>query len=180
MKPSGRCARRALLAALATVAAAVATAGCGTVGAHHGGADHGGADHGGGGHGKVVAYLPIPYQVSHIVDTRSARTIKVTVRPGQRFSVKVATSDSPFLWRQVGPAPDGRVVKFVGDFNSGHCVKAAVGCRVPYFHVLQAKKAGSTMMAWVYRALACSPERKRMAQPDRSCVAAVIFDITVR
>jgi hypothetical protein len=175
MKPYGRCSRRAVLAALATVFAAGATAGCGTAAAHHGGADHGD-----GGHGQVVASLPIPYHVSHIVSTRSARTIKVTVRPGQRFSVKVATSDGPFMWRQVGPPPDGRVVKFVGDFTSGHCVKAAVGCRMPYFHVLQARKTGSTTMVWLYRALACSPERKRIAQPDFSCIAVVIFDITVR
>jgi hypothetical protein len=175
MKPSSRGTRGGVLAALATVLAAGAMAGCGSSGAHHGGGTGGT-----GGHGKVVGYLAIPYQPGYVASTRSARTVNVTVRPGQRFSVKVATSDGPFLWRQVGPAPDSRVVRIVGDFNAGHCVKNAVGCRVPYFHILQARTAGSTSMTWLYRALACSPERKKMAQPDRSCIAAVIFDITVR
>ncbi len=109
-----------------------------------------------------------------------ARTVKVMVRPGQRFSVKVATSDGPFWWRQVGPPPDGRVVSVVGDYNAGRCVKAAVGCRVPYFHILQARTAGSTTMTWMYREPSCLPVRKRMTEPGRSCIAAITFDITVR
>ncbi|MGI9005898.1 MAG: hypothetical protein ACR2FU_06835 [Streptosporangiaceae bacterium] len=160
-----------LAAALLT---AGATAGCGPSGANRTG------DHGVTGLGTVVAYLPIPYRVSSEADTGSARTIRVAVRPGQRFAVKVATSDGPFVWRQVGPAPDGRLVRFVGDVNAGHCAKAAVGCRVPYFHVLRARAAGATTMTWLYRELACSPVRKKMTQSTRSCVAAVTFDITVR
>jgi hypothetical protein len=180
MKPNARCPRAAVLAALATVLVAVAAAGCGTAGAHHGGTGNDAGNHWPGDHGKVVAYLPIPYQVSSDVDNGSAKTVNVTVRPGQRFSVKVATSDGPVLWRQVGPAPDGRVVSFVGDFNAGHCAKAAVGCRVPYFHILRARASGTTTMTWLYRDLACGLVRKKMTEPGRSCVAAVAFDITVR
>src|SRR5579863_6615061 len=108
MKPSSRWTRGTVLAALPAFVAAGVMAGCGAAGAHHGAANHGGANHGGanhggtGGHGKVVAFVPIPYRISSEVDTGVARTVKVMVRPGQRFSVKVATSDGPFWWRQVG------------------------------------------------------------------------------
>jgi hypothetical protein len=173
MKPSGRGARGAVLAALATVLVAGATAGCGTVPVPHASAAREVLRH-----GKVVAYLAIPYQVNSEADTGAARTVPVVVRPGHRFAVKVATSDGPFVWRQVGP-PDRRVVRVLGDFNLGHCAKKAVGCRVPYFHVLQAKSAGKTSMTWLYRELACSV-RKKTTQGTRSCVASVTFDITVR
>ena len=170
MRPTGW-GRLVLLPALIAALAGI-SAGCGT---HQGTRDHGIVHL-----GKVVAYLPIPYQVSSEADTGAARTIKVLVRPGQRFAVKVATSDGPFLWRQVGPAPDGRIVGVVGDVNAGKCPQTAVGCRVPYFHVLRARAAGTTTMTWLYRELACSPVRKKMTQSTRSCVAAVTFDITVR
>ncbi len=175
MNLSGHRSRGAVLAAVISVLVAGLAAGCGAPGPHRGAGNHGITEV-----GKVVAYLPIPYQVSSEVDTGSAKTIKVLVRPGQRFAVKVATSDGPFLWRQVGPAPDGRVVQVVGDVNAGRCPKAAVGCRVPYFHVLRARAAGTTTMTWLYRELACTPARKKMTQSTRSCVAAVTFNITVR
>ncbi|HEX9064040.1 MAG TPA: hypothetical protein VF843_02970 [Streptosporangiaceae bacterium] len=132
------------------------------------------------GHPKVVGYLPIPYRVSAGADIGAARVIHVVVRPGQRFAVKVATSDGPFAWRQIGRPPDRRVVRVLGDVNIGHCAAGAVGCRVPYFHVLAASRAGTTTMTWLYRELACSPQRKKMTQATRSCTATVTFDITVR
>lgn len=175
MKPSGRCARRAVVALLAGVLVAGAAAGCGYPGARHGSAGHGGENP-----GKVVASLSIPYQTGSGVDAGSARTVNVQLRVGQRFSIKVATSDGPFGWRQAGPAPATRIVQVVGDFNEGHCPKLAVGCRVPYFHIMRAAAVGATTMTWLYRDLACSPARKRMVQTTQSCFAAITFDITVR
>ena len=162
-----------LLPLIATLAAGAAA--CGSVGSGHGAANHGAAAH-----GEVVAYLRIPYQVTPGADTGAVRVVHVRVRPGERFAVKVATSDGPFLWGQAGPKPDRRVVRTIGNVNDGHCPAHEVGCRVPYFHVLQARAAGTTSMTWLYRQLTCSSLRKRMAQPTRSCVATVTFQITVR
>ena len=160
----------AMIAALAAGAA-----GCGSAGADHGAANHGAANH-----GKVVAYLRIPYQVTAGADTGAARIVHVLVRPGERFAVKVATSDGPFVWRRSGPVPDGRVVRTIGNVNDGHCAAHAVGCRVPYFHVLAARSAGTTSMTWLYRRLSCTTLRKLMTQSSRSCIATVTFAITVR
>lgn len=167
MNLPGHGARGAALAALAG-AAIVGAAGCGSAGLPAAA------------HGKVVAFLPIPYRVTSEADPGAARVIKVLVRPGQRFAVKVATSDGPFVWRQVGPPPDRRVVRTIGNVNDGQCPQGVVGCRVPYFHVLRAMAAGRTAMTWLYRELSCSPVRKKTTQPTRSCVATVTFDITVR
>jgi hypothetical protein len=131
-------------------------------------------------HGKVVARLPIPF--TSRVAAETADVIKVTVAVGQRFSVKVATSDGPFYWSQAGAAPDPRLVKVAGDFNDGQCAANLVGCRVPFFHTLLARGKGTTTMSWLYHNLACAAGRKASGRTGHSCVrtAAVRFEITVR
>ncbi len=100
-------------------------------------------------HGQVVAELPIP------LDAPATPAVKVAVSVGQRFSVKVDTSDGPYEWSEVGPSPDRHLVKLAGNFNDGHCDPKAVGCRVPYFHTLQAKASGTTTMTWHFRDFNC-------------------------
>ena len=159
-----------VLVAILAAASGAAAAGCGSPDASPATADH----------GRVVGYLRIPYQLTTEADTGAPRTVSVLVHPGERFAIKVATSDGPFVWRPVGPAPDGRVVRTIGNVNDGHCAAAAVGCRVPYFHVMRAKAAGHTSVTWLYRQLSCYALRKKMTQSTRSCVASITFDITVR
>src|ERR1022692_746413 len=131
-------------------------------------------------HGRVVAHLTIPFRPAAV--TGKTEVIRVAVRSGQRFSVKVDTSDGPFYWNQTGRRPDARVVRLAGDFNEGSCASGMVGCRVPYFHTLLARARGTTTMSWQYHDLRCQAVRKRMTQATRSCpsVTVVTFDITVR
>lgn len=103
-------------------------------------------------HGTVVADLPIPFAPPAASGNREV--IAVHVRAGERFSVKVATSDGPYWWAEQA-RPDPRLVKAAGDVNDGHCAPGLVGCQVPYFHVLVARHPGSTTMTWVYHAPDC-------------------------
>jgi hypothetical protein len=130
-------------------------------------------------HGRVVAHLTIPFRPGAVTGT--TEVIRVAVNRGQRFSVKVETSDGPFFWNQTG-RPDPRVVGLAGDFNQGSCAAGLAGCRVPFFHTLLARARGTTTMSWRYHDLHCQAVRKRMTQATRSCpsVTIVTFDITVR
>jgi hypothetical protein len=132
------------------------------------------------GHGRVVARLAIPFRPAAASGT--AEVIRVAVRPGQRFSVKVDTSDGPYFWRQTGTGPDARIVRLAGNVNDGSCPASQVGCRVPYFHTLLARAAGTTTMSWRYHDLHCDAVRKRMTQATRACpaITTVTFVITVR
>jgi hypothetical protein len=132
-------------------------------------------------HGRVVAHLAIPFRPG-AVTTGTTEVIRVAVNRGQRFSVKVETSDGPFFWNQTGRRPDPRVVRLAGDFNQGSCAAGMAGCHVPYFHTLLARARGTTTMSWRYHDLRCQAVRKRMTQATRSCpsVTIVTFDITVR
>ena len=131
-------------------------------------------------HGRVVAYLTIPFRPA--ATTGTAEVVRVAVSSGQRFSVKVDTSDGPFYWNQTGSRPDPRVVRLAGNFDEGSCAAGMTGCRVPYFHTLLARSRGTTTMSWKYHDLHCQAVRKRMTQATRSCpsVTVVTFDITVR
>ncbi|HUZ52621.1 MAG TPA: hypothetical protein VMU94_08825 [Streptosporangiaceae bacterium] len=131
-------------------------------------------------HGHVVAHLTIPFRPAAV--TGKTEVIKVAVSSGQRFSVKVDTSDGPFFWNQTGSRPDPRVVRLAGDVNDGGCASGMVGCRVPYFHTLLARARGTTTMSWKYHDLRCQAVRKRMTQATRECpsVTVVTFYITVR
>ena len=121
-------------------------------------------------HGLVVAELPIP------LASPAAPVVKVAVTVGQRFSVKVDTSDGPYEWSQVGQAPDQKLVKVAGNFNDGHCDPKAVGCRVPYFHTLQAKARGTTTMTWHFKDFNC--QDNLASNPD--CTHNTVkFEITV-
>jgi hypothetical protein len=121
-------------------------------------------------HGEVVAELPIP------LASPATPVIKVDVSVGQRFSVKVDTSDGPFEWSEVGPAPDRHLVKLAGNFDDGHCDPKVVGCRVPYFHTLQAKARGTTTMTWHFQDFGC--QDNLASHPD--CTHNTIeFEITV-
>ena len=131
-------------------------------------------------HGRVVAQLTIPFRPAAVTGT--TEVIRVAVNRGQRFSVKVDTSDGPFSWNQAGRWPDPRVVRLAGDFSQGSCASGMAGCRVPYFHTMLARARGMTTMSWRYHDLRCQAERKRMTQATRSCpsVTVVTLDITVR
>jgi hypothetical protein len=121
-------------------------------------------------HGLVVAELPIP------LASPATPVVKVAVTVGQRFSVKVDTSDGPFEWIELAPKPDRQLVKVAGDFDDGHCPREAVGCRVPYFHTLQAKARGTTTMTWRLRDFSC--QSSQSSNPD--CTHNTVkFEITV-
>ena len=130
-------------------------------------------------HGRVVATLAIPFRPAAMTGT--TEVIRVAVRSGQRFAVKVDTSDGPFFWSQTG-RPDPRVIRLAGNFDDGSCASGMAGCRVPYFHTLLARARGTATMSWKYHDLRCQSVRKRMTQATRSCpsVTVVTFDITVR
>jgi hypothetical protein len=131
-------------------------------------------------HGAVIGQLAIPFNPPDA--DGSADVITVTVAAGQRFSVKVDTSDGPFYWSQQGPAPDPQVMKFVGDFNQGSCPANVVGCRVPFFHTLLARGHGMATMTWKYHALDCPSKPPASSQAAGNCpkVTIVTFDVTVR
>lgn len=131
-------------------------------------------------HGRVVANLPI--SLSPLPVYLETETIDVNVAVGQRFSIKVNTSDGPVYWSQFGRSPNPRVIKVVGDFNDGHCAPNLVGCRVPYFHTLLARARGSTTMAWRYRDLGCAARARSQGKVVVPCerLRTVIFDIMVR
>jgi hypothetical protein len=121
-------------------------------------------------HGRVVAELPIP------LDSSLNPVVHIAVTLGQRFSVKVDTSDGPYEWSEIGRSPDRQLVKLAGDFNDGHCDPEAVGCRVPYFHTLQAKARGTTTMTWHFRDFSC--QNNAGSNPD--CTHNTVkFEITV-
>jgi hypothetical protein len=121
-------------------------------------------------HGLVVAELPIP------LSSPPTPVVKVAVKVGQRFSVKVDTSDGPYEWSEIGPKPDRHLVKVVGDFDDGHCQKRAVGCRVPYFHALKAKARGTTTMTWHLQDFNCQDNPASNADCTHNSVK---FEITV-
>ncbi len=125
-------------------------------------------------HGQVVGQLRIPFVPS--VARRPTQVIQVAVSVGERFSVKIDTSDGPFSWSQVGPLPDKHLVKLAGDFDQGSCAPNLAGCRVPYFHTLIARAKGSTTMTWRYNGT-CPAQ----PSPSPACatVATVTFDITI-
>jgi len=130
-----------------------------------------GSSHGAGrDHGRVVATLPIP------LGSHATPIVKVAVGVGQRFSVEVATSDGPYEWSEIGQAPDPQLVKLAGNFNDGHCDPKAIGCRMPYFHTLQAKAPGTTTMTWRLRDFNCQDDLA--SNPD--CIHNTVkFEITV-
>jgi len=127
-------------------------------------------------HGRVVALLPIlsgpdPAFPEHQI-------IYVKVHPGQLFSIKVHTSDGPFFWDESGRPPDPRLIKTAGDFNDGHFPAGLVGCRVPYFHTLLARRAGATSMTWRFHNVSCPAGGNAAARCRR--ITTVVFDITIR
>jgi hypothetical protein len=129
-------------------------------------------------HGDVVAHLSIPYAPRP--GTGKTQVIPVTVTVGERFSIKVDTSDGPYDWSQTGTGPDPSLVRLVGNFNDGSCAPELVGCRVPYFHTLVARGKGTTMMSWAFHAFRCSVQPK--AAGMRAYCAAlpvVTFDIRI-
>jgi hypothetical protein len=129
-------------------------------------------------HGRVVAHLPIQSPPHPTVGEHGI--IHVTVAAGQRFSIKVDTSDGPYTWDEVGNPP-GRLVKFVGDFNDGHCGADSYGCRVPYFHTLLARSSGATTMTWRFRNVGCPPGRHaRYGGASCTRIETVVFDLTIR
>ena len=131
-------------------------------------------------HGRVVADLPISFPPLPVY--LMTETIQVNVGAGQRFSIKVGTSDGPVYWSQFGSPPDPRLIKVVGDFNDGRCPADQVGCRVPYFHTLLARGRGSTTMAWRYHNLSCTARPRSSSKAVVWCprLRTVIFDIMVR
>lgn len=130
-------------------------------------------------HGLVLAHLTIPFRPA--TASGKADLIQLTVKPGQRFSIKIDTSDGPYDWSQV-TAPDPRIARLAGNFDDGSCAPGLVGCRVPYFHTLIARTRGTTMMSWKYHDLRCEAAQAAASPPSRSCptVTLVTFDITVR
>jgi hypothetical protein len=131
-------------------------------------------------HGFVAGHLTIPFRPP--ATAAAADIIAITVSAGQRFSIKVDTSDGPYYWSQAGPGPDSRLLRLAGDFNDGKCAPALVGCRVPYFHTLIARVRGTTAMSWRYHDLTCPAAPKTASPPGGSCpaVTTVTFDITIR
>ncbi len=130
-------------------------------------------------HGSVAGHLRIPFVPA--ATAGKTEVVPITVRVGERFSVKVDTSDGPFWWTRTGAPPDPRLVRLAGNFNDGSCSPGLVGCRVPYFHTLVARARGTTAMSWRYHAPGCAAAAS--ASPSgRSCpaVTVVTFTITVR
>jgi hypothetical protein len=130
-------------------------------------------------HGFVAAHLTIPFRP--VAAAVAADIIPITVSAGQRFSIKVETSDGPYFWSQEG-TPDPRLIRLVGDFNEGNCAPAQVGCRVPYFRTLVARARGATTMSWKYHDLSCAPAPRTASPPSGACtrVTTVTLDITIR
>jgi hypothetical protein len=177
MRPASDCRprsarQRSLVAALMAAAAgwALAAAACSSTAPSHRSHDH----------GLVVAHLSIPFRPAAGAGGREL--ITVTVSAGQRFSVKVDTSDGPYWWSQSGTPPDPRIVRLIGDFNQGSCAPGLVGCRVPYFHTLLARSSGMTTMTWTYHQPPCQAAAKAPSPASTACpkVTVVIFDISVR
>ncbi len=120
-------------------------------------------------HGRVVAHLPIPF-----TPAGQPEVIRVTISPGQRFSIKIDTSDGPYAWLQVS-GPDPRLIGFAGDFNDGSCPSGMVGCRVPYFHTMITEHRGATTATWRYRDYACpaTPTPTTTASPAETATPAI-------
>jgi hypothetical protein len=116
----------------------------------------------------VVAHLAIPFRPA--VAAGKADVIPIAVTAGQRFSIKVDTSDGPYAWSQAGTAPDPRTVTLAGNFNAGSCAPDLVGCRVPYFHTLITRGRGTTTMSWKYHDYRCAHAPKAAAAGSRSCI----------
>jgi hypothetical protein len=166
-----------ILAAAALSACLFSAAACGTTSAPAASRSAPAATHD---HGRVVADLPIAFAPRPVF--LETEIIRVTVNVGQRFSIKVGTSDGPVYWDQVGSPPDPRLVKVLGNFNDGHCPPDLVGCRVPYFHTLLALAAGTTTMTWRYHNLACQVHQMSASKVVARCarLRTVIFDIVIR
>jgi hypothetical protein len=131
-------------------------------------------------HGLLVAHLAIPFLAAG--PAGRVVVVRVTVQVGQRFSIKVDTSDGPYYWAQSGAKPDRRIIRTAGDINDGNCAPDLVGCRVPYFHALVARAAGATTITWQYHALRCQNAPGASTPRPGSCpaVTMVRFDIRVR
>lgn len=126
-------------------------------------------------HGLVVGHLRIPFVPSDA--RRPRRVVRVAVSVGQRFSVKIDTSDGPYSWSQIGPLPDKHLIRLAGDFGQGSCAPNLAGCRVPYFHTLIPRAKGDTTMTWRYNGT-CPVQPN--AGPPCTRVGTVIFIITIR
>ncbi len=131
-------------------------------------------------HGRVAGHLAIPFVPA--ATPGKAEIIPIAVTVGERFSIKVDTSDGPYWWTQSGAAPDPRLVQLAGNFNDGSCGPGLVGCRVPYFHTLIARARGTTAMSWRYHAPGCVTAPATATPPGMACpaVTLVTFTITIR
>jgi hypothetical protein len=131
-------------------------------------------------HGRVAGHLTIPFVPA--ATTGKAEIIPISVTVGERFSIKVDTSDGPYWWTQSGTAPDPRLVRLAGNFNDGSCSPGLVGCRVPFFHTLFARARGTTAMSWRYHSPGCAATTGTATPPGRACppVTLVTFTITIR
>jgi hypothetical protein len=157
--------------AWAVAAAAVLAAAC-VLATACGAPAHGSPDH-----GPVVASLPIPF--SPPVPGRPD-VMPVTATAGERFAIKVATSDGPFYWAQAGKVPEPALIRPVGDFSDGQCAQNLVGCRVPYFATYAARHTGTATLTWAYHALDCpAAGTPRSAGPSCTRIVTVTFDITI-
>lgn len=155
----------------------LASVGCGLVAATGCGGSTDPASHD---HGRIVAQLPILFAARPAFFAEHG-TIHVAVAVGQRFSIKVDTSDGPYFWNEAGRPPNSRLVKLVGDFNDGHCAADLLGCRVPYFHTLLAQDSGTTTMTWRYHNVSCPSGQGRPSKATARCtrIGTVVFDITI-
>jgi hypothetical protein len=118
-------------------------------------------------HGRVVARLPIPFQAAGPAGT--TKVIPVRVRPGQRFSIWVEAVGYPAFWREVGPAPDRRIVRAAGEIPDGTCPPQETGCATSSFYTFVARSPGTTTVTWQYR----------QGDASHQSSARVAVDITV-
>ena len=128
-------------------------------------------------HGRVAGHLSIPFVPATTSGTAEIVPIAVTV--GERFSIKVDTSDGPYWWTEAGTAPDPRLLRLAGNFNDGSCSPGLVGCRVPYFHTLVARARGTTTMSWRYHAPGCVPAPATATPPGLACPAMTLVTFTI-
>ena len=130
-------------------------------------------------HGRVAGHLTIPFVPA--ATTGKAEVIPIAATVGERFSIKVDTSDGPYWWTQAG-TPDPRLIRLAGNFNDGSCSPGLVGCRVPYFHTLTARARGTTVTSWRYHAPGCVTASATATPPGLACppVTLVTFAITIR
>jgi hypothetical protein len=155
--------RPAVAGLLAVLAVSLLTASCAGPAAHD--------------HGRVAGHLSIPFVPA--ATAGKAEIIPVAVTVGERFSIKVDTSDGPYWWTQAGAAPDPRLVRLAGNFSDGSCSPGLVGCRVPYFHTLIARARGTTAMSWRYHAPGCVTAPVTATPPGIACPAVTLVTFTI-